>query len=244
MNIAVSVYLVLFLYPFVALLVPEPNWLVWWWRTGGSPMPPELMERSKRNEGNLLLIKFILLILASYFFARVVLISFSSLGFRKVQPNGLLLVGVLAGALLVGWVSAMRSAAAKIVKHSNHLQEFLLRESTLRVLLINVLGGFAEEFWRALALTTLDKAGVSIGYEIFFTSVFFGVGHVTSYRSLGYVIGKLLAPTIGGIFLAILFLWTHTLFAPFVVHILLNSGASLVGRRRALAMQAPKGDMP
>src|SRR5438874_2509850 len=145
-------YLALLAYPFITLLVYEPNELRWWWRTGGGvPMPPEIMERSKQNEGNLLLFKFALLTIASFFLLRGGLGSAASLGLRLRQPTGTVLMGVIAGILLA----------------------------------------------------------------------------------------------VEGAFLAALFLWSRTLVTPFIAHVLLNSTAALMQRKRALVKQDSKAsDLP
>lgn len=234
-NQAVALVAILLLYPVIAVLVPEPHWFLWWWRTGGDgPVPPDVMERVRNNEGNLLIVKFLILVIASFFSARQLSISVGSLGFRLEQPAGTLFMGIVGAVLLLGWTFAMRTERLKMAKCGVHSQNFLFREPILKIFIILVLGGFAEEFWRALALTTFDKHGISVGYGIFLTSVFFGIGHVTSYRSFGYVLGKMLAPAILGVVLAILFLWSRSLFTPFVIHVLLNSASALMGRRRVV----------
>jgi membrane protease YdiL (CAAX protease family) len=244
MRIAVLVYLTVLSYPFITLLVPEPISFRWWWRTGGLPMPPEIMERSLQNKRKLLIVKFLLLILTSFLFLRCLPISPASLGFRLKQPTGTLFMGVAAGLLLIRWVFAMRSLNVKVTPRPGEDVGFFVGESTTRILLIMILGALAEELWRALALTTFDKAGISTVYAIFFTSISFGVGHVSSYNSLGHVLGRIMAPTIAGVFLAALFLWSQTLFSPLIVHVLLNSVISLMSRKHAFAIQTSKGENP
>jgi membrane protease YdiL (CAAX protease family) len=231
-------YLALSAYPFITLLVYEPNELRWWWRTGGGvPMPPEMMERSKRNEGNLLLFKFALLIIASFFFLRGGLDSPASLGLRLRQPTGTVLIGVLGGILLAGEVRAMLALAKKWSPRTGEVPIFVVRESTWRILAILVFGAFAEEFWRALALTSLIHVGTSTESAVLLTSLSFGLGHVLSYQSLGAALGRALRPAFGGVFLAALFLWSGTLVTPFIAHVLLNSTAALMQRKRALVKQ-------
>ncbi len=239
-------YLALLAYPFITLLVYEPNELRWWWRTGGGvPMPPEIMERSKQNEGNLLLFKFALLTIASFFLLRGGLGSAASLGLRLRQPTGTVLMGVIAGILLAVEVLGMLALARKWTPRAGEVPIFVLRERTWKILAILALGAFAEELWRALALTAFIQAGTSIESAVLLTSLSFGVGHVISYRSLGATLGRALRPAAGGAFLAALFLWSRTLVTPFIAHVLLNSTAALMQRKRALVKQDSKAsDLP
>jgi len=232
-------YVVLIAYPAITLLIYEPNELRWWWRTGGGvPMPPKVLERSKRNQGNLLIVKFLSLILASSLLMRSVSVSPASLGLRLRQPTGAVLLGVAGGILFVLETLSLMGLAKKITSRpSDHVPIFVVRESTSKIISIIVIGGFAEEFWRALALTAFGRAGFPTEGSVLLTSLFFGIGHVLSFQSLGAAIGRALRPAIGGIFLAALFLWSGTLLAPFIAHIVVNSLAALMQRKHALATE-------
>lgn len=238
MKVAGFVYLVLFAYPIVTLLTPEPSFLRWWWQTGGhGPVPAKVRERGKRNEGNLLIAKFAILVGACLLLMRYFPISPRSLGFGRDQPQAAIYLGMFAGVVLIWWARSMSLLAARVGAQAA-LPPFLLREPTSKILVVIVLGGFAEEFWRALSLTVFYKAGISEVSAVLLTSVVFGIGHVFSYKSFGAAVGRFIAPAVGGALLGALFLWSQTLFIPFIAHVLVNSIGANVGRRRLIAKQA------
>ena len=241
MRISSFVYLILFTYPVITLLTPEPSFFRWWLRTGGAgPVPAEIEARRIRNQGNLLIAKFVLLIAACFIFIRIIPISSKFLGLRPGQPIGLLFVGSSAAILIVIWIFHMRGLEAKIRSQAG-MPPFLLRESTLRLLVIMSLGSLAEELWRALALTIFHQAGISDLSAVLLTSVVFGIGHVFSYESFGAALGRILPPAVAGAFLGTLFLWSQTLFIPFIFHLLINSFGALMGRKRLIANQDSLG---
>lgn len=235
MRGAALVYLTLFAYPAVTLLVPNPYSIKWWWKTGGhGSMPPDIIERCKQNQGNLLIVKFLFLMLACFVLMKQSVISPKSLGFKHSQPQGMVLIGLAAGALLMCWIWSMYALATKM-KLPREGPPYLIQEGVFKILMVLVLGGFAEEYWRALSLIVFHRAGVSDLYTIFITSIIFGIGHVFSYKSFGAAVGRALAPAIGGAFLAILFLWWQTLFIPLIAHVMLNSFGTLMRRKRLWA---------
>lgn len=227
------VYIVLLIYPAITLLPTDPRYLKWWWRTGGS-VPPEIEAEQERRRGNILIIKFILLIIACLWLSRVGQISLRLLGLTWEQPRMFNVVGVpaiLFSLFLMGLIHRLRLKSSLPV---DAMQPFLIRESASKLILIMVVGAFAEELWRALALAASSKANVSELVAVFMTSLVFGIGHVFSYRSLGRALGRLLPPAIGGAFLGSLFLLSRTLFVPMACHLLINSFGALMGRKRLM----------
>jgi small-conductance mechanosensitive channel len=234
-NVALA-YFALFAYPAVTLLIPDPHLLKWWWRTaGGAPMPKEVKERCKRNQGNLLILKFLALIAVCFGLLKLAGMSPGDIGLRIRQTQGMVVAGILAGGLLICWVWGMRLLSTRMKVPSDG-PPHLLKESTPKLLVVMVLGGFAEELWRALSLVAFGRAGASYLFAVLITSITFGVGHVFSYRSLGAAIGRMLAPAIAGACLAALFLWWQTLLVPFIAHVMLNSFGSIMGRKRLIVM--------
>lgn len=237
MTIVGLAYLALFTYPAITLLTPEPNYLRWLLKTGGGgTMPPDVKERWERNVGNLLIAKFLLLVAACSIYMKQIPISTKSVGLRLDQPLGVITMGAVSCAMLIWWLSTMKALALKAAPQAG-FPHSLLREPRFKLLLVLVLGGFAEELWRALSLTILPEADISKLSAVLLTSLVFGVGHLFSYKSLGAALGKFMAPAIAGAFLAALFLWSHTLFIPFFAHVLINSFGANLGLKRLIARQ-------
>jgi Type II CAAX prenyl endopeptidase Rce1-like len=234
-------YLSLIAYPACTMLVPEPNMFRWWLRTGGrGPVPDEVKRKAIRNAGDLMIAKFLLLVLCCSALVLGGSVSASSLGFRSDQPRGAFAAAAAAGGLLIWWDAKMRALARRAPRGGE--QPFVLREGTRKILLIMVVGGFAEEFWRALSLTAFGMAGFGAGSAVLLTSAVFGVGHLLSPpRSLGAALGRSLRPAMGGALLALLFLLGRSLLPPLIVHVLTNSVAGIMGRRRWTAEQASAG---
>jgi len=225
----------LFAYPVCIQLIPNPVWLRWWWRDGGAAeMPPALVEGSKRIFSNLLIFKFAVLILVCFFLAAKASIPQSALGFRRDQPTAAILVGSLTGALLIAWVYAMTRLARKL-KGSGEDPPHFLREPIPKILFILLLGGFAEELWRAVVLVLYREAGGSAISAVLVTSIVFGVGHVSSFNSISRALGRATGPALIGVFCAILFLLWQTLFIPWIPHVIVNSFGALMGRKRLAA---------
>jgi len=241
MRISGLVYLTLFVYPIITVLIPDPAVLGWLLRTGGlGTIPSEIKLRGERNRGNVLLLKFALLITASLILMRIVPVAPSSLGLGTKQPMAFVFIGLPVAALVVYFTYLMKASVVKISSRTEVALPFLLHESTSKLILILVIGGFAEEFWRALTITVFHQADISDIKAIIFSSIIFGVGHLFSYRSFGAALGKVLPPAIGGALLGTLFLLSQTLFIPFVFHVLINSIGALLGRRRLIVKQGSK----
>lgn len=240
MRTAAYFYLCLLAYPGCVQLVPDPHWLRWWWKTGGiGELPAEVKERCDRNQGNLLIVRFLVLILICLVLSHQAGVSSKSLGFRWDQPSAALIVSLLAGLVLICWAYAMKALTSKAREAGSGPTRFL-RQPTHKILLILILGGFAEELWRAVSLSISRQAGFSGLSAVLITSIIFGVGHVSSFKSLGSAAGRATGPAIVGIASAALFLWWQTLLIPWIAHVMLNSFAALSGRKRLVAAEALK----
>jgi len=230
-------YVCLLAYPVIMLLVPDPNSIRWGWKTGGlEPLPPEIKERCGRNQWNLLIFKFFVLVVVCFFLIRQSSIPLHDVGIRRTQPVNLVILGLVTASLLILWACGLRSLTAKVAS-LKYGPPYLLRESIPKLICLIVLGAFAEEFWRALSLIAFTKAGVSVFFAVIATSIVFGIGHVFSWKSVGGALGRMLGPCIAGIFCASLFLWFHSLFVPMSAHVLLNAFGTLTGRKRLIAKE-------
>jgi membrane protease YdiL (CAAX protease family) len=179
-NAALFTYLAVALYPIVMMLTPEPISFRWWLRNGhGRSMPPDVRRRSDKNEGYLLIAKFVILISSTVGLMRHTAVFPGSLGLRPVNLRNAILVGSVAGLTVSFWILSMRAAASRMPKSEDHLP-FLLREPAWKILAIIVLGAFAEEYWRALSLFLLRRENASVGWALVITAIVFGIGHLLS----------------------------------------------------------------
>lgn len=200
-------------------------------------MPPEVLKRSAQNEGNLLISKFASIILGTYALTLYSSISPESLGIRRDQPRGVVLVGFAAGLLLVYWSKAMMALGRRFAPSGWQPEPFLFREPVWKLALVILVGGFAEEFWRALCLILFDRANYSAGSAVLITSLVFGLGHLLSPQPVPRALGRIMRAATGGAFLGGLFLWFGTLTVPYIAHVLVNSFAALMGRKAVIAKQ-------
>src|ERR1700723_1165385 len=231
MNFVGLTFLGLLSYPLITLLWPEPHAFRWWWRMGGRGVAPrELIDHRKRSRGNVLVVKFAAIIGTCVVLLRQGRVSSQELGFRIPGWYDAIAFGRAAGAILIWWTRGMNRVASQM-KVSQAKPNDLLREPSFKILLIILLGGFAEELWRAMSLILFHKAGISDVSAVLVTSLIFGIGHVFSYKSVGAAVGRSLPPAIAGILLAALFLIYQTLLVPFVAHVMLNLYGTALGRK-------------
>jgi membrane protease YdiL (CAAX protease family) len=88
----------------------------------------------------------------------------------------------------------------------------------LPLVILCLLGPFAEElFFRGLCYSLL-RAHTGVWVAVALSSLFFGASHLLSAGALGVV----LVPAVGGVVLALLYEFTGSLLAPFVLHALAN----------------------
>jgi hypothetical protein len=228
-------YIALFAYPACTLLIPDSPTLRWWSRSGGQGKPPaELVERRKRNQWELLIVKFAVLLASCTLLAREARISAAEIGLRQQQPV-FAIFGAIGGAvILVLWMIAMSRLTGK-VRVRRESPPRLVQQSTFKVATLILIGGFAEEVWRSITLVVSREAGVSAVAAVFISSLVFGLGHVFSFRSLGATAGRAAMPAIAGMVLAALFLFWQTLLVPFIAHVGLNAFGTLTSRKRMAA---------
>jgi membrane protease YdiL (CAAX protease family) len=236
-DFSIVMYLSLGSYPLISILTPEPAAIGWWWRTGGAaPLPPEILERSKRNEPPLLLVKFALLICATGFVSWQANLSKRSLGMILPSLEVGSLVSLALLLTLATWLSSMKALIAESPPPDD--QPVLLREPAWIILTLLIFGAFAEEFWRAACLSILIQQGVTRNIAILVSSAVFGIGHLQSPQPFSRALGRFLSSAIAGALLGGLFLWFHSLIIPFATHLALNSFGALMGRKRLLSRTA------
>lgn len=231
-------YLTLAIYPAIVMLTPEPARFLWWIRTGGLPMPPGVWKKSRRNEPMVLTAKFLLLIAATSRVATHSNISLHDLGFH-LSPK-LVVAAVVGASILILWMARMQKLAQRFKHDPRDYRPVLLEAPTWQILVVIVVGGFAEEFWRAASLI-IGVTAVSTTKAVLLTSMIFGLGHLQSPQAWPKALGRVLGPAVAGVFLAVLFLTTASLFVPFFVHIASNSLSALMGRTK-LTLQQPKDE--
>jgi membrane protease YdiL (CAAX protease family) len=237
-DITVSTYFVIALYPITMLLIPEPVSFRWWLRYGnGKPMPSEIQTRSEKNEGNLLLVKFVILVTSTIGLMRHTAVPARVLGFRPFDLRMAVLASLMSGLILVIWLLGIRAATSRVPTSEDHVP-FLLREPVWRILTVIVVGALAEEYWRALSLHLLRGENTSVGWALTITAIVFGIGHVLSPQPVPKALGRIFRAAVGGLLLGALFLEFHSLIVPFFTHVIVNSFGAMIGRRSFLTRPA------
>lgn len=228
-------YLLLLLYPVLSMFTPEPVQLRWWIRTGGVPMPDAISAQSIRNEANLLITKFVFIIIATCLAARWASIPLASVGFTLKQPTPVVAAGVVVCVFELFWASRMRHLSEQIRRDVADDSPLFLKQSPRKIFVTILVGGFAEELWRAVAILAFKHSAHSSTQAVMLTSVAFGIGHLQSPQSPAKALARIFRPTVAGVPLAVLFLWSNSLVVPFLVHVTLNSFAALMGRKKMVS---------
>jgi membrane protease YdiL (CAAX protease family) len=226
-------YLILLLYPVVAMFTPEPVQFRWWIRAGGAPMPKSVLEKSVRNEVPLLIAKFVVIIAATYLIVRWIRLPLRSVGFTLQQPISIWTMGVVVSLFEIFCALRMQGLADQLrTDEAGDRPLLFLRQPSWKIFVTILVGGFAEEFWRSISLVLFIQSGHPTNVAIIVTSVAFGVGHLQSPQPLSRALARILRPALVGVPLAVLFLWSKSLVIPFLVHVTLNSFAALMGRKK------------
>jgi membrane protease YdiL (CAAX protease family) len=201
------------------------NLVPFWWgfEHGTAPMPPEVRARERKVGRYLSFVTNAILIGIVTYFVRVHRVPASALGLHLQRWETNALIGVAAG---FAWMVSLR-AFLKVTSRSSTERPVIeeLLEGTVAFWLIQfIIVDFAEEFWRAASLFLLVTANVSPVGSVGLTALAFGVGH------LGKGIPRALGTATFGVAAAFLFLWSRSLVAPYLFHLLVSVYALLDSR--------------
>jgi membrane protease YdiL (CAAX protease family) len=205
-------YMVLASFPVLAIFLLEPTGARWGAKHKSFALPPEVRQRSERNGRFLWLVRYVILILVCIFFARRYPIA-PSMVMPATRPfTFTLLAGVSGGMLLLACRSGMRFAFAGLASNEN--QYDLLKGPAIFWLITFILGGFAEELWRASSILALIETDHTVNFAIVVSSIAFGLGRLGGIPSRihGETVDTV-AEVLTGIILGGLYVWSRSVLA-------------------------------
>lgn len=225
-------FIVLLLYPAVIFLLPEPAAARWGWRQRGIVLLPEsLRSRSERNGRYLLLAKFALVIGMVIYSARRyhLLLSVLGVGLRTWPLS--LIIGFVAGTLLLFWKNLLEIWFPRLRSHSS--EHDVVRGGVVTWILIFLAGCFCEELWRAFCLTALRKADFSLPFVVVVTSISFALAELGGIPSRLLAIWEdVVAAMTIGVLLAVLFLAASSLLTNCSANLIFNLSNMYLMRKR------------
>ena len=215
-------WLAVLLYPCALAFLPEPVAGKWGLDHGFQPMPAETRDRAERNGRYLLFLQFIIIIGEVVYLARKYSIPWSDIGMRFESWPRLLMVGAAVGLMLV----ATRALTGLLFPHLDSREEsehpFVRGPAALWVLLL-LMGGAAEELWRAISLVTIMEAGWTPTAAVAGTSIAFVLGRSAGIpKRIREILEELFFTMVVGAILAGLFLVFRALLVPYLTHLILN----------------------
>jgi hypothetical protein len=157
-------------------VIGDPSTFTWGANYPGTPMPPEDELRSQRNGRFILILRYIILGAYILYAARRNSLPYSALGiyFRHFFP--LTLIGVVAGLLFLSLRKLATSVWPTLV-WNNPTHPITKGPVSIWVVII-LIGGFAEELWRAFCLIGLQNDGLQTGFVVLLTSAVFAASQV------------------------------------------------------------------
>ncbi len=250
-----TAYIALATLPVALIFRPEPidiKWNIKHAKLDGPtpPMPPELREASERNARLLQFPAYAVVAGAIYLLMRLSSVPAFPVGFRASRWPSALAVGLGAGAIYVAWLGIGWVFWRKIERRTEALRSdsppagrgardpLACGRVELWVALI-VAGCFVEEYWRAFCIVAFESLGHRAAFAVVATSIafalaFFGIPE----RSLAFELGRYLSFFGLAVVLAVLFLWSHSLIAPYSAHLLVNLAYVYRARRKHRASKS------
>lgn len=219
---ALGAYTALVSFPAIAILWQEPVAAAWGFRHGrrgihAPPLPAELRERSERNYRRLLLLKYAALCGCTYFFVHRYSVPTPSLGLRTqhwlifadlgtataLACSGCVrLLGLAARSLAQG---AMRQPAERQPVAGPRGPDATQQGSAVLWIFGDVLGCFAQEYWRAFCLVSFEAVYRGAALPLVLTSVAFALAHFRGREPASYEVGRLASQATFGMVFAVLF---------------------------------------
>jgi len=143
---------------------------------------------------------------------------------------------VLAGAIGAATMLLSRQTVAYYSRNSVYPEsnEYLLRGSAALWLAVFLIGGFVEEFWRALCIVAFEQSNYNAASIILMTAVAFSIAHQSGLPSrIAPGLSNAGAEVLLGLILGVLFAWSRSLVPPYVASVLYYSANFVLTRRAA-----------
>jgi membrane protease YdiL (CAAX protease family) len=218
--------LILVTFELVRYFAVNPVALWWGFRHGMAPMPDDVAARERRTGRWVLGGMKITLLAAVASFVVWTHIPIADLGLNLDGLRGSVLVGTAGGLLVVALHRLFLTLVPLPMRDPLGMED--MSEGSLTFWLLTLLlVAVAEEFWRAASLRALMRAGANPFWSVALTTVVFGVAH----RGKG--MARALGSTAFGAAAAYLFLWSGSLFAPGMFHLVVPVYALIWSRRVA-----------
>lgn len=229
-------------YPFLIFIVPEP--VAWrrgrkhasarqaWQSVVRGDMPPSLRDLSERNGRRLLLAKFGMEAIFLYFWARSQSITLQDIGWGIDRSLRESLLGVIAAAFLISGRLVFEGLNPRVRQLLS--QHPLARGPAGFWVIVALVGGAAEEPWRAFSLLALQRVDLGTSSAILVTSLAFSFAHLAGIparipgRPSSWAIWEMAL----GAFLAWLFLTSNSLTAPLIASVIFHLANLYLIRRR------------
>jgi CAAX protease family protein len=200
----------------VLILVPNPVEFWWGYKTAGKPVPipADVARKMAKAKRYTRVICAVLLIALIWILMRENSVSATSIGIWPSHWTRDLAVGLIGAVVLIG-LKTLASKIAGISLGDAHSAEKLYGYDRMLLSWIpmEIFPPFAEEFWRAFCLFAFTTAGYSVAFAVVITALIFGLGHIGLLQ-----LGGAIAQATIGLGLALLYVWTGSLLAPFLVH--------------------------
>jgi membrane protease YdiL (CAAX protease family) len=210
--------LALFAYPFIIIFVFDWFGKVPRWarvrENRGSPLPPSLrLEEEHKNR---------FLIIGKYALLLVVLRGLAGKTYWNLPlttRNGhswatFVELGLCGGLLIFGFrrlLSLLWQGAAVAERN-----EYYLRGPIVLWFVTFLVGGFAEEIWRAICISSFQTNDFSSASANLLTALTFSIAHISGLPSrVAPGVPSLVAETMIGLLLGGLFIWSGNLTAPY-----------------------------
>jgi membrane protease YdiL (CAAX protease family) len=224
-------YLALAAYPALVLFVFD------WWNAGwGSKnrsffLPPELKKKTEDANRPFALVRYALLLLVLRGLAGAGLWYIVPIPTRFREFFFFVGLGIAGGLVMLAFRHAfsISSPIADLVE--NH--EYFLRGSTLLWVVIFIIGGVVEEFWRAVWIVSFRENGYRTSSVLLLTALAFALAHLCGLPSrINPGIPSLLAEIMVGLMLGGLFIWSGNMVAPCVASVIYFTLSFFLVRRR------------
>ena len=202
---------------FPTMVMLPLNLVSFWWgfKQGSTAMPLDVRE-PEREVGRYLafLANPILVALVAYLLVRAG-IPLAVSGLHTESWPRYALVGAVFAILWIALHRGFLVLVGRVQRERTIVQELV--EGSVGFWLLQILiVDFAEEFWRAGSLSMLAVGKVSSMWSVGLTAAAFGAGH------LGRGAFKAVGAGTFGVAAALLFLWSRSLVAPYVFHVVVT----------------------
>lgn len=221
-----TAYLALASFPAAGWLALNPVRFSWGLHHGFEPMPVEVRDRAESADRY---VYFLIDALTIGFVAALMKwnnISLARVGFRSTTWERDVIIGILAGGLLV----VLQFAIDRRLPNMPQLKttDRFERGPVMFWVLVAFVGAPAEELWIAFCLVVMIATGHSAIVSVVITAAVFGAVHFP------YGLGGATAVAVKGAMSALLFLWWGALIPMALFHFVGSLGSLYLIRRATL----------